>query len=88
MNIRINHSFDKVYSKIKDKKLLNKISVCIKSVIDSETLSKIGKCEKLEGKGVFYKIRIGNYRIGLRYENYTVIFLRFMHRKDIYKFFP
>ena len=43
---------------------------------------------KLSGYTDYYRIRIGEYRIGLKYSNKTITLVRFLHRKDIYKFFP
>jgi mRNA interferase RelE/StbE len=37
---------------------------------------------------VYYRIRLGDYRVGLKIENNTVCFVRFLHRKDIYRYFP
>ncbi|OGU15337.1 MAG: plasmid stabilization protein [Ignavibacteria bacterium GWB2_35_12] len=50
----------------------------------------VGNIEKLKGYQDKYKIRIGDYRIGLTLEknNKRIIFQRVAHRKDIYKLFP
>lgn len=42
----------------------------------------------MKAKGSYYRIRIGNYRLGLKQEQDTLTLLRFMHRKDIYTYFP
>jgi len=39
-------------------------------------------------KGKYFRIRIGEYRLGLKEERGMLILLRFMHRKEIYKYFP
>lgn len=44
--------------------------------------------EKLKGYTNFYRIKLGNYRIGIKYESNVVIFERVLHRKDIYRYFP
>jgi len=46
--------------------------------------------EKLKGHPDKYKIRVGNYRIGITIDkiNRVLIFQRIAHRKDIYKIFP
>jgi len=44
--------------------------------------------EKMQGYDGFYKVRFGNYRLGLAIENDLVIVKTVMHRKEIYKFFP
>ena len=49
-----------------------------------------GKTQKLSGYQTYYKIRVGNYRIGLQIETetHTVEFQRVLHRRDIYRKFP
>jgi len=46
------------------------------------------RADKLQGYKNYYKVRFGNYRVGLKYENNTLTFERVLHRKEIYKFFP
>ncbi len=53
-----------------------------------ENLNTIPHLKKLAGHKSAYRVRIGDYRVGLFYENNTVIFARIIHRKDIYKVFP
>jgi len=36
----------------------------------------------------YYRIRIGTYRLGFKENKGAILLLRFMHRKDIYEFFP
>lgn len=49
-----------------------------------------GKTQKLSGYQSFYKIRVGDYRIGLFIDTQTNIveFQRVLHRRDIYRKFP
>lgn len=44
--------------------------------------------DKLRGYRSFYKIRFGNYRVGVRFEENTLTFERVLHRKEIYRYFP
>jgi mRNA interferase RelE/StbE len=45
--------------------------------------------EKIEGYVNYYRIRIGNYRIGCEMQTGDkIIFYRVKHRKDIYRVFP
>jgi mRNA interferase RelE/StbE len=53
-----------------------------------ESIQAAGKIEKLKGYPDCYKIRFGDYRVGLRAEGETVIFERVLHRKEIYRKFP
>jgi mRNA-degrading endonuclease RelE of RelBE toxin-antitoxin system len=48
----------------------------------------IGNLKKLKGDENAYRIRIGDYRLGIFFDGETVIFARVLHRKDIYRYFP
>lgn len=59
-----------------------KISVCKK-------LSELTSLEKIKGySGDYYRIRIGNYRLGFELVEDRIELLALMHRKEIYRFFP
>jgi mRNA interferase RelE/StbE len=51
-------------------------------------LNEIPNLKKLKGFPDYYRIRFGNYRVGVRIEEETIIFERVMHRKDIYRYYP
>ncbi len=51
-------------------------------------LSAIKSIKKLKGYDTFYRIRLGNYRIGLEMVEDVIIFARILHRKDVYRYFP
>jgi mRNA interferase RelE/StbE len=53
-----------------------------------KTIFESGKIELMKGYSGYYKIRFGDYRVGLHIENDTVIFERVLHRKEIYRHFP
>lgn len=46
------------------------------------------KIKSIQGFKNYYRIKLGNYRIGFKKENENMIFIRILHRKDIYKNFP
>jgi len=49
---------------------------------------ELKKIERLKGYPAYYKIRFGNYRVGLKQEGDELIFERVLHRRDIYKYYP
>jgi mRNA interferase RelE/StbE len=53
-----------------------------------KTIEESKKVEKMKGYSPFYKIRFGDYRVGIKYIDKMLIFERVLHRKDIYKYFP
>ena len=50
----------------------------------------VGKVEKLQGFPDYFKVRIGQYRLGLRLDKVErqVLVLRVLHRREIYRHFP
>lgn len=63
-------------------------SLAFDEILVFGTVETIPNCIKLVGHEFFYRIRVGDYRIGFRLDGETVIFMRVVHRKDIYRFFP
>jgi mRNA interferase RelE/StbE len=59
----------------------------ILSVKEAKTLKGIPNLKKLSGYKNVYRIRVGEYRIGLYVEEDTVVFTRILPRKEIYRFF-
>jgi len=60
----------------------------IENVEQAAKVNEIKGIKKLSGFRNVYRIKIGDYRIGLFIENNTVEFARIAHRKDIYRLFP
>ena len=88
MEIKIDKSFQKDTRRIKDKSILQRIANTIANVQRANNLEDIKNLKKIRGTQSMYRIRIGNYRLGIIVSDSTVEFIRCLHRKDIYKFFP
>lgn len=88
MKILFEESFAKDLKKIKDRKILNRLSLIIQEVKDATKIAKIRNLQKLKGYDSHFRIKVSNYRIGIDRIDNSIIFVRFLHRKDIYKYFP
>ena len=71
-----------------DADFLDHVKAAIEDVEQAETTSRITNLKKLKEKSSYYRIRFGNYRVGIKIEDDLVIFIRALHRKDIYRYFP
>jgi len=87
MKICYESSFEKDLKRIKDKMLLTRVKQVIKEIKQADNLDTIKKLKKMKGYDTFYRIRLGDYRMGIEVEE-EVIITRLLHRKDIYKYFP
>lgn len=54
----------------------------------ADSLQSTGKVEKLKGHTIFFKVRFGDFRVGLSFTDDTVTLERVLNRKEIYRKFP
>jgi mRNA interferase RelE/StbE len=87
VKVEFRESFAKDLKGVKDKSLLKRAKEVIEAVEKADSLADISNFKKLKG-GNYFRLRVGAYRVGVTIENDTVIFVRFLNRKDIYKYFP
>ena len=81
-------SFLRDVRKIRDPILLARIRAAIETVEAADDLRNVSDLKKLSGSSGFYRVRVGDYRIGVAIEDETVEFVRVLHRRDIYRAFP
>ena len=89
MKVVFDRAFSKSIDKIRDEKVKIRISGIIISVEKADSVDKIPHLKKMTGWLNYYRIKSGDYRIGVELEaNHTIRFIIIAHRKDIYKNFP
>lgn len=88
MKVEFRKSFEKDLGKIQDEDLLVRIKTVIEQVETAESLSEISNIKKLKADGNYYRIRVGDYRIGFAEDENIITFVRVLHRKEIYRYFP
>lgn len=85
--------FDKRFTKdakvIRNVALKQKVRSAIERIEQAESLSAVSQLKKLRGHPTAYRMRVGDYQIGLFVlDQNTVELVRVLHRKDIYSSFP
>lgn len=88
MKVEFRESFAKDLKGVKDKGLLRRAKEVIEAVEKADSLADVANLKKLKGGGNYFRLRVGDYRVGIALEDDTVIFVRLLNRKDIYKYFP
>ncbi|NJK56559.1 MAG: type II toxin-antitoxin system RelE/ParE family toxin [Pleurocapsa sp. SU_5_0] len=90
METEFKDSFLKDIRSIKNKKILSRLEQFVLIVERVDNLSQLPNLKKLKGQKnkVYYRSRIGNYRVGLIIKQDIVVFVRFLNRKEIYRYFP
>jgi len=89
MIIEFDKSFEKSLDKIKNKSLFPRIEKIILEFEKAKSLTDLPNIKKLIGFKNYFRVRIGEYRIGFeKIDESTLRFIIIAHRKDIYKLFP
>ena len=88
MIIEYRDSFKTDLLKIKDTRLYTKTTFLIEDIKKARTIEDISNIIKLKGYKNYYRIRLGDYRIGTIVTNKNIIMIRILHRKEIYRYFP
>ena len=88
MKVAFETSFARDLKRIRDKHLLQQVQQVIESIQAAATLDAVANLKKMQGYATFYRLRLGDYRIGIEVVDEQVIFVRFLHRKDVYRYFP
>jgi mRNA interferase RelE/StbE len=88
VNVKFRKSFEKDLGKILDQDLRMRIKAIVEDVENAKSLLDVGNIKKLKTDGNYYRIRVGDYRVGLTENNGMITFVRVLHRKEMYRYFP
>ena len=72
----------------KDRKLRQRIEALIMEVEAANSLAELRNIKVIQGSPNFYRLKVGDYRLGIYVKDDVVAFVRVLHRKEIYRYFP
>ena len=88
MTVEFLKSFSKDLDRISSSTAKTQLKQTIIVIEKAASLQDVPNAKKLKDHRNAFRIRIGDYRLGLFVENNTIVLARFLHRKDIYRIFP
>lgn len=88
MRTTFRRSFERDIGRVADSRTRDKLRDAIEAVERAGSLRDVPNLKKLSGTSGFYRIRVGEYRIGVAVEGESVDFVRVLHRREIYRYFP
>ena len=88
MKVEYRKKFLKELSKIPKKERSKIETFVFEELPETNSIFELGRIEQMKNYPSYYKVRFGQYRIGLKMENDRAILERALHRKDIYRYFP
>lgn len=88
MKATFRKSFERDLKRVREHTLRQRIRKAIEQIEAAETSQDLPNFEPLSGARGFGRIRVGDYRLGVVLEGDTIDLVRFLHRREIYRFFP
>lgn len=88
MKVAFRKSFERDLKKIKDRSVLERVKQVVEQVEEANNFQEMRNVKKLTGTDSFFRIRIGEHRIGIYLDADEVEFVRCLHRRDMYRYFP
>lgn len=87
MKVHYRRSFVKDLRALEQARLAH-VREVIERVESATVLGEVPQLKKIRGHSNFFRIRLGDYRIGLHFDAAVVTLVRCLHRKEIYRYFP
>ena len=89
MEVEYSSSFTRDLRRIRSAELRRRIDRRIVELEAASMLSEVSGADRLKSQGGrYYRIKVGDYRLGIALDGDTGVLVRFMHRRDIYRTFP
>ena len=88
MKVEYLKSFERDLRRVRDRSLLNRVKAVLNELEDSESLEALSNMKAMKGHSEYFRVRIGEYRLGLKRIDDGVRVIRFLSRSDIYRKFP
>ena len=88
MEVEYRSSFTQDLRKIRSAELRQRVRRRIEELEAASTITEIRGVRRMTGVEDHYRIRVGEYRLGIAIDGNVVILLRFLHRSEIYRVFP
>ncbi len=89
MEVRYRQSFLKDLKKLKGSSVYQRIyEIVFTALSEAQNLQELPNIKAMQGYSNRYRIRVGDYRIGIEISDNTVEVIRTLHRKEFYRYFP
>ena len=89
MEVRYRQSFLKGLKKLKGSSVYQRIyEIVFTALSEAQNLQELPNIKAMQGYSNRYRIRVGDYRIGIEISDNTVEVIRTLHRKEFYRYFP
>ena len=89
MEVEYGSGFTRDLRRVRNPVLRRQIDLRIVELEAASMLSEVSGVRRVRSRsGRYYRIRVGDHRLGFALESGTAVLVRFRHRRDFYRSFP
>jgi mRNA-degrading endonuclease RelE of RelBE toxin-antitoxin system len=89
VDVQYRRLFLKDLKKLKGQPVYEKVyNLAFFTLPSIETIQSLNQVKPMKGYPNRYRIRVGNYRIGIEINGDVVVMMRVLHRHEFYRYFP
>ena len=88
MEVEYRISFTRDLRRIRSAQIRQRVLRKVEELESAPTIGDVSGTGRLTADGRYYRIRIGDYRLGITVEGEVAVLVRFLHRREIYRAFP
>lgn len=88
MNVERTPGFNRDLRRLRSARTLRHVERVIEELAAATNLTELTNVRRLQAEGRNYRIRVGDYRLGITMADDVAVLRRFLHRNEIYRHFP
>ena len=88
MTVEPSRQFSRDVRRLGSTQIRRRLDRTIQELIEVADITEVSGVRRLLAEGQHYRIRIGDYRLGITMDGEIAVLRRFLPRGEIYRYFP
>ena len=88
MTVEPSRQFSRDVRSLGTAQIRRRLDRVIQELLQAASIIEVNCVRRLRAEGQHYRIRIGDYRLGITMDGETAVLRRFLPRGEIYRYFP
>lgn len=88
MEVEYTPAFARDLRRERNARVRDRVEALIEELKAAPAITAVNGVVRVTAPGRYYRARVGDFRLGFAMDGDRVVLLRFMHRRDIYRYFP
>ena len=88
MTVEPSRQFSRDVRRLGSSQIRRRLDRAIQELIEAADITEVSGVRRLQAEGQHYRVRIGDYRLGITMDGEIAVLRRFLPRGEIYRYFP